>query len=213
MTLASTSGAARRADTLELGAAPVAPRRLPQGSALVIAVALFGLAAIVGYEAWRVSARAVAYGLGPTAFPAAVAIVLALLAAGTLFAAFRGTFPEPETDEEAPILWIVLGLILQMVLLPIVGFSIATGILFAATACGMGRREVWMSLPIGIALCLFLWAVFSQLLNLSLPAGHLETQYLALQPHLVDALRPVGNTFVAAYDAAMAAVRRLFFPD
>ena len=141
---------------------------------VVIAAALFALAAVVGWEAYRVSSHAVAYGLGPTAFPAAVAVLLAVLAAATLVAGLRGTFPARDSDEAAPVLWIVGGLVAQMLLISYTGFSIATGILFAATARGMGRGPVWMTIPIGIVLSLVVWTIFAKLLRLNLPAGPLE---------------------------------------
>ncbi|MGO7208859.1 tripartite tricarboxylate transporter TctB family protein, partial [Rhizobium ruizarguesonis] len=62
----------------------------------------------------------------------------------------------------------------QMLLLRVAGFSIATGILFALTARGFGKRKLWISLPLGIVLSFVVWAIFSQLLQLTLPAGPLE---------------------------------------
>jgi putative tricarboxylic transport membrane protein len=70
--------------------------------------------------------------------------------------------------------WIVGGLVAQMLLLKVAGFSIATGALFAATAAGFGRRKLWISFPVGIVFCLIVWLIFAGLLNLSLPAGPLE---------------------------------------
>ena len=68
-------------------------------------------------------------------------------------AGLRGEFPAREADEHAPVLWIVAGLVAQMLLIAYTGFSIATGILFAATARGMGRGPLWITIPIGIVLC------------------------------------------------------------
>lgn len=61
-----------------------------------------------------------------------------------------------------------------MLLLRVAGFSIATGILFALTARGFGKRKLWISLPLGIVFSFAVWAIFSQLLQLTLPAGPLE---------------------------------------
>ena len=54
------------------------------------------------------------------------------------------------------------------------GFSIATGLLFAATAKGFGRGPLWKTVPIGIVVSLVIWLIFTLLLKLSLPAGPLE---------------------------------------
>jgi putative tricarboxylic transport membrane protein len=47
-------------------------------------------------------------------------------------------------------------------------------LLFAATAKGMGRGPLWMTVPIGVVLALVIWLVFAGVLQLSLPAGPLE---------------------------------------
>lgn len=153
----------------------------PDRAVIAIAVALLVLSGLVGWEAWRVSARAVAYGLGPTAFPAFVAGALLLLAIGTLTAGLRGTFPAREHDEIGPVLLIVAGLVTQLAVLRLAGFSIATGLLFALTALGLGRGPLWKTIPIGIVLCFLIWVAFTQLLNLSLPAGPIENAYLSGQ--------------------------------
>ena len=74
-----------------------------------------------------------------------------------------------------PVLWIVGGLVLQMLLLKPLGFSIATGFLFALTARGFGRGPLWLTIPIGIVFALFVWFLFSRVLMLSLPTGPLES--------------------------------------
>ena len=53
-------------------------------------------------------------------------------------------------------------------------FSIATGLLFAATAKGFGRGPLWMTVPLGIVFAFFVYVVFAKGLQLSLPAGPLE---------------------------------------
>ena len=72
-------------------------------------------------------------------------------------------------------IWIVAGLALQLVLLRPLGFSIASGLLFALTAAGFGKRNLTLTLPIGLGLALQIYGVFDQLLRLKLPAGLLET--------------------------------------
>jgi putative tricarboxylic transport membrane protein len=112
--------------------------------------------------------------IGPATVPQVVAFGLFCLGIWTVFEAWRGDFPERDRQEVAPVIWIVAGLAGQMLLLRVAGFSIATGILFALTARGFGKRKLWISLPLGIALSFVVWAIFSQLLQLTLPAGPLE---------------------------------------
>jgi len=141
---------------------------------LVIAALLAGLAALIF---WKTAAMPVAgqYArVGPTTLPYVVAAGLLMLAVGTVVSALRGGFPAREPDRIAPMLWIVGGLVAQMLLLKVAGFSIATGILFAFTAKGFGRGPLWLTVPIGIVIALVLWIIFAKGLQLSLPAGPIE---------------------------------------
>ena len=70
--------------------------------------------------------------------------------------------------------WVLAGLIGQIALLPFLGFSIATGWLFAATAKGFGRGPVWGHFLAGAALCFVIYLIFAKGLQLALPAGPLE---------------------------------------
>lgn len=152
--------------------------RRPDGAALVIALVLAGLAALIFWDVNRLG-DVVGYSpVGPATVPQWIAFGLVGLAIWTAIAAFRRDFPEREHQEIAPVAWIIGGLAGQMLLLPTLGFSIATGVLFAATARAFGKRQLWFSLPIGIAICLAVWLVFALLLQLSLPAGPLERLFL-----------------------------------
>jgi putative tricarboxylic transport membrane protein len=152
--------------------------RRPDGAALVIALVLAALAAVIFWDVDRLS-DVVGYSpVGPGTVPKWIAFGLIGLAVWTAVAAFRRDFPEREHQEIAPVAWIIGGLAGQMLLLPTIGFSIATGVLFAATARAFGKRQLWFSLPIGIAISLAVWLVFALLLQLSLPAGPLERLFL-----------------------------------
>lgn len=151
-----------------------AEERRPDWAALIIAAVLVALAVIIYLDASRLREMMGYSPVGPSTVPTFIAIVLVGLAIWTVFAAFRHDFPEREHQEIAPVAWIIGGLAAQMLLLETAGFSIATGVLFAATAAGFGKRKIWISLPIGIVLCLAVWLVFAGLLQLSLPAGPIE---------------------------------------
>ena len=149
-------------------------KRRPDRAALVIAPVLFVLAAVIWWDAGRLAEMSNYSRIGPATVPHVVAIGLALLAIWTGFEAWRGDFPEREPIEMQPVVFIVAGLAGQMLLLKTAGFSIATGVLFALTAFGFGRRKLWISLPIGIALSFVVFIIFGRFLQLSLPAGPLE---------------------------------------
>jgi len=151
-----------------------ATKRRPDWAALVIAVFLIAVAVVVFWDASHLKTIAQYDRIGPSTVPKVVALGLFCLGVWTAIEAWRGDFPEREHQEVAPVIWIVAGLAGQMLLLRIAGFSIATGVLFALTARGFGKRQIWFSLPIGIIMSFIVWAIFSQLLQLTLPAGPLE---------------------------------------
>ncbi|MDO9416662.1 tripartite tricarboxylate transporter TctB family protein [Pararhizobium sp.] len=160
------------------GKTPSPETRRPDWAALVIAAFLAGLAALIFWDVSRLATLGGYSQVGPATVPNWIAFGLLGLAVWTVFAAFRNDFPEREHQEVAPVIWIVGGLALQLLLLKHAGFSIATGILFAATARGFGKKKIWISLPVGILLCLVVWLIFARLLQLSLPAGPLERLFL-----------------------------------
>jgi putative tricarboxylic transport membrane protein len=156
------------------GHTPSTETRRPDRAALAIAVFLAALGGLIFWDASRLASAGGYSGIGPATIPFVIAGGLLLLAAWTVFEALRGDFPARDRQEFGPVVWIVGGLALQMLLLKTLGFSIATGLLFAATAAAFGKRKLWMTIPIGILLCLGVWLVFAGLLQLSLPAGPLE---------------------------------------
>jgi len=149
-------------------------RRRPDGAALAIAAGLLVLAVVVIWDATRLSGGGAYARIGPTTVPYVVGACLAGLAVWTAIEGFRGDFPEREEQHYSPLLWIVGGLAAQMLLLTTTGFSIATGLLFAATAKAFGKGPLWRTIPIGIVLSLIVWFIFARGLQLSLPAGPLE---------------------------------------
>lgn len=148
--------------------------RRPDGAALVIALILAGLAALIFWQTAQMRVVAVYARVGPQTFPYVIAGGLALLSLATAISAFRGRFPARTADNYRPILWIVGGLVGQILMLSTLGFSIATGFLFALTAKGFGRGPIWMTWLIGIVFSFFIWFVFARGLQLSLPTGPLE---------------------------------------
>jgi putative tricarboxylic transport membrane protein len=153
--------------------------RRPDRAAMAIGVALGVLGLLVGWDASHVGGGAYAR-VGPATFPYVIALALVGLSVWTVIEAWRGKFPERDHDEIGPIVWIVGGLAAQLILLNTAGFAIATGLLFAATARAFGKRELWMTIPIGILLSLGIWLVFTQILRLALPRGPLENLVLGL---------------------------------
>ncbi|MCS0493920.1 tripartite tricarboxylate transporter TctB family protein [Ancylobacter sp. MQZ15Z-1] len=149
-------------------------RRGADKAGFAIAFGLALLSLVVGWDAWRLSQINVYSAIGPAAFPTIIAGGLALLAVATAVEAIREGALERPRDEPVPMAWVLGGLIGQIILLPFLGFSIATGWLFAATAKGFGRGPVWAHFLAGTAMCLVIYLIFAKGLQLSLPAGPIE---------------------------------------
>lgn len=151
--------------------------RRPDRAALVIAAGLVLASLVMAWSTSRMGGAAGYARIGPTTFPYLIAAGLFLLAVWTVAESWRGEFPEREPQNLPPVLWIVGGLVVQMLLLKPAGFSIATGLLFAAAARGFGRGPLWMTAPLGIVLSLGIWLTFARGLKLSLPGGPLESLF------------------------------------
>jgi putative tricarboxylic transport membrane protein len=151
-----------------------AAKRRPDWAALGIAAVLAAIAALIAWDTSRLGVGGAYARIGPQTVPYLICICLGGLSVWTVIEAVRGDFPERERQEFGPVLWIVGGLIAQMVLLRAAGFSIATGVLFAMTARGFGRVNLAIVLPTGIILAGIVWFIFARLLQLSLPAAALE---------------------------------------
>ncbi|MBX3567165.1 MAG: tripartite tricarboxylate transporter TctB family protein [Rhizobiaceae bacterium] len=143
-------------------------------AALVIAAILLLAGLAMAIATWSSGTVAMSTPVGPKTVPFIIAGALVILGVLTAVAGFRGDFPAREKQDIPPMVWIVGGLAVQMLTMKTIGFSIATGLLFAATARGFGRGPLWQTVPIGIVFSFIVWIVFAKGLQLSLPAGPLE---------------------------------------
>lgn len=148
--------------------------RRPDGAALVIAALLAAIAVVIFWQTAQMRLPPIQARVGPTVFPYIVATAMLVLSAGTVLSAFRHGFPARDKDNLGPIAWIIGGLVLQIVTLSWLGFSIATGLLFAFTARAFGRGPLWQTIPIGVVFAFVVWFAFARGLQLSLPTGPLE---------------------------------------
>jgi putative tricarboxylic transport membrane protein len=152
-------------------------QRRPDRAALVIAAIPAVVSIGIFWSTYRAGGVLAYTPVGPKTFPFVISAGLLLLAVFTAVEAMRGDFPEREAQNLPPMFWIIGGLVIQLLSMKTVGFSIATGLLFAATAKGFGRGPLWMTVPIGIVFSFFVWLAFAKGLQLTLPAGPLENLF------------------------------------
>jgi putative tricarboxylic transport membrane protein len=168
--------------------AHITTQRRPDRAALIIAAALLIVGVIVAWDAARLPGGGYAR-IGPQTVPFVIAAMLVGLGIWTAVEAWRGDFLAREHQEAKPVLWIVAGLVIQLLLVRVTGFSIATGLLFAFVARGFGERRLWLSIPAGIVLSAIVWFAFARGLQLTLPAGPPEQALIGLQQSLFGGAR------------------------
>ena len=149
--------------------------RRPDGAAFIIAALLAAFGAVLLWDASAIPDKGGYAGIGPAAMPKIVGWGLIALAAATFAGGFRGRLAAVPRQNPVPLLLIGAGLALQIALLNVVGFALATGILFAATAAAFGKRNLLLTLPVGFALAFGIYGLFDGILQLNLPGGPLET--------------------------------------
>ena len=167
-----------------------APQRRPDRAALAIAAGLLLLAIVVAFDASRTGGGGQYARIGPQTIPYVIAGCLAGLGIWSILEALRGDFPEREPQELRPVLWIVGGLVVQLLLIRLIGFSIATGLMFGLVARGFGERRLWIAIPAGILLSALVWLLFARGLSLTLPAGPLEHALGQALQAIISIVRP-----------------------
>jgi putative tricarboxylic transport membrane protein len=151
-----------------------AARSKPDRAVLVIA-ALLVLAGVAVAGATLHQPSTMGYSpVGARTVPFILAAALVVLGALTGIAGMRGDFPQRQKQDIPPMLWLIGGLAVQLLTMKTLGFSIATGLMFAAAARGFGRGPLWKTIPIGIVFAFLAWLMFVKGLQLTLPAGPLE---------------------------------------
>lgn len=147
--------------------------RRPDGAAFTIAILLAGLGLLLLWDASRMPDKGGYSGVGPDGMPRVIGYCLLALAVWTGISGLKGAAPR-DPQAVGPVLWIIGGLVLQLLLLKPAGFAIASGLLFAFTAAGFGKRKLLFTIPIGIVFALAVYGVFDRVLKLNLPAGPVE---------------------------------------
>lgn len=149
--------------------------RRPDGAAFSIAALLVGLGLLLIWDAARLPQDGGYAGVGPAAMPRIVGSGLILLGLLTAITGYRQGPRQVPPQRISAVAWIFCGLMLQLLLLKPMGFSIASALLFACTAAAFGKRNLALTLPVGLIFALAIYALFDGVLKLNLPAGWIET--------------------------------------
>jgi putative tricarboxylic transport membrane protein len=149
--------------------------RRPDRAAFFIAALLAGLGALLVWQGLVIPDKGGYAGIGSGDLPVFIGVCLWILAVTHVWKGLRQAAPGIPRQQPVPVLFIVAGLLLQLIFLHPLGFSIASGLLFACTAAAFGKRNFALTLPVGFVFAFAIYAIFDQLLKLNLPAGIPET--------------------------------------
>ncbi len=154
-------------------AGPASNRRDIAG--LLIAVALFALAALIYSDASKYPIRRSYAQFGPEIVPYIVAGGIIILAVLTVIMALRGGFEVRERLNIPGIAWLAGAIIVQIGMLYAgAGFILASTVLFTFAARAFGQKTMLLNAGIGAIMSTLLFLLFRYGLGLALPAGPLE---------------------------------------
>lgn len=146
---------------------------------LAIGAGVIAISAVLAVGAFRFPPEMGFVILGAHVYPYAVAVFLGVVGLLLCYQAVTGGFRElaDHSDEAAQALpggksgaaWVTAGLVGVAVLINLIGFVLAAGLLFACSARGFGSRRPVRDLAIGIALTLPIYWLFNAGLGVSLP--------------------------------------------
>jgi putative tricarboxylic transport membrane protein len=155
-----------------------AGRAGPQVAGLGVAAGVLVLAGVVGWQAWTIPVSPVYAKVGPTVVPLVTALGLGVMGMLLWAAAWRGGWQAADERiaqiDRAALTWIAAGLALNVLLIGVAGFTIASTILFVCVARGFGSRAVLRDAAIGAAFALTACFGFAALLGLDIGSGVVE---------------------------------------
>lgn len=147
---------------------------------LAISALLIALAAFVFWQVQQIPADGGYSAVGPRFTPLLVAAGLLAIGCVLLWQSWttgwkgmEGTAP-PEPFFAPAFLWIAGALVLHMLVIGFLGFTIASTLLFAMVARGLGSRRVVHDVVIGLVLAVVVFLFFTRVLNVTLPASPLR---------------------------------------
>lgn len=160
--------------------------RSPGGVAvpeLLLAIGVIALGLFFGLGALAINVSPGYARVGPRAFP--IAIAAGLIAAGAWLAAdaLRGKRAQPAEEEDADadqptdtraLATLVVALVVNILLMDLAGFVVASTALFWLGARAFGSRRWLRDALVGLALSVAAYLIFNRLLGLTLPAGVLR---------------------------------------
>jgi putative tricarboxylic transport membrane protein len=141
-----------------------------------VGVAVLALAAVIAWQTTLIPTNAVYAQVGPKVIPWIATAMLAVLGALLTLQGLRGGWEHEQQGELnlRGLAWMLVGLVLNVALIGVAGFIIASTLLFVCTALAFGSRNVLRNATIGFALALVSYVGFDRVLGYKIGSGLIE---------------------------------------
>ena len=147
---------------------------------IAIGLGVLALALLIFEDTWTAPPAPGYAKVGPAAFPYGIAALFGLIGVLLTLAGFRGSWRNPE--EEAALgatqygrfLWVLAGLLVNVLLIEYIGFILASTLLFAGIARGFASTRPLRDVTYGFLLAFISYVGFVGLLKIKLGPGLLE---------------------------------------
>jgi putative tricarboxylic transport membrane protein len=144
---------------------------------LGIAIGVIALGLIAAWQTTEIPQSAYA-AVGPRAFAWAASAMLVVMGGFLAVDALRGGWSH-ETDDFGEVdwpggLWMVAGLAANVALIDVIGFILASTVLFTFTARAFGSRQIIRDAVIGFALAFVAYVGFDRVLGYKIGTGLIE---------------------------------------
>ncbi|MDB5569156.1 MAG: tricarboxylic transporter [Hyphomicrobiales bacterium] len=145
---------------------------------LAVALGALALACVVLWQTLEIPVSPIYARVGPTIIPMITAVGLGVLSLLLIAGALRGGWQTDEEKHATPdrkaLLWLAAGLLANVLLIGPAGFSVASVILFTATARAFGSTRPVRDAGMGLAFALLAYFGFARALGINIGAGLLE---------------------------------------
>lgn len=150
--------------------------RGPAWADTAVGIAILVLAAIVGWQTTLIPTNAIYAQVGPKLIPWIATAMLGTLGALLTLQGLRGGWEHEEHGEFNPpgLAWLLLGLALNVTVIDVAGFIIASTLLFVCTALAFGSRKILRDVAIGFTMALVSYVGFDRVLGYKIGSGLIE---------------------------------------
>lgn len=161
-------------------------RRRSAAGELAIAVGVIALAGIIYWQMLVIPVSPLYAKVGPTLVPTLAAVALLGLGLALLLAAVRGGWQSEEERTAVPdrmaLAWVLGGLFLNVLLIGMAGFTIASTLLFICVARGYGSRRIVRDAAFGAIFALTAYFGFAKTLGINIGGGLVESAIEGILP-------------------------------